>query len=111
MYTSEFCIKFSWVSKATILLLSKTIILSAFLTVAILWATTIFVILPNFSFKPLYNLASVSKSSALVESSKIKISGFLTIALAIDKRCFCPPESDEPFCSTISSNPLGLSKM
>ena len=32
-------------------------------------------------------------------NSKIKILGFLSNALAIHKRCFCPPDTFEPPCS------------
>ena len=40
--------------------------------------------------------SSVSVSTADKQSSKIKILGFLIIALAIETRCFCPPESVTP---------------
>ena len=35
----------------------------------------------------------------LVESSRIKIFGFLRSALAIQRRCFCPPDTLFPPCS------------
>ena len=42
---------------------------------------------------------SVAVSTAEVESSRINIFGFLSKALAIHKRCFCPPDTLFPPCS------------
>jgi len=44
-------------------------------------------------------LLSVAVSTALVESSKINIFGFFNSALAIQRRCFCPPDTLLPPCS------------
>ena len=51
------------------------------------------------SAKALRILASVAVSTALVLSSKIKIFGFFSNALAMQRRCFCPPDTLEPPCS------------
>ena len=52
-------------------------------------------------------IASVLVSTALVESSRIKILGFLSNALAIQRRCFCPPDTFVPPCSIYVSYWLG----
>lgn len=49
--------------------------------------------------------ASVAVSTALVLSSKIRIFGFLSSALAIQRRCFCPPETLTPPCPSSRSYP------
>ena len=54
-------------------------------------------------------IASVLKSNAEKLSSKINISGFFAKALAIAKRCFCPPETFVPPCEISSLKPFGLS--
>ena len=41
-------------------------------------------------------LASVAVSTALVESSRMRIFGFLSRALAMQRRCFWPPETLAP---------------
>lgn len=51
-----------------------------------------------FSFNACLNATSVLKSNAEKLSSNTNISGFLAIALAIDKRCFCPPDTLFPPC-------------
>ena len=48
------------------------------------------------SFKFFRMMASVCVSTALKLSSKINIFGSFNKALAIAKRCFCPPESVTP---------------
>ncbi len=58
-----------------------------------------FVILGIFSLNALLIVASVFVSTALVESSRIRIFGFLRSALAIQRRCFCPPDTLVPPCS------------
>ena len=49
----------------------------------------------------------VAVSTALVESSKIKTFGCFNNALAIHKRCFCPPETLTPPCPKSVSYPFG----
>ena len=46
--------------------------------------------------KMFQNVVPVSVSTAERQSSKIRICGFLINALAIEIRCFCPPESETP---------------
>ena len=43
--------------------------------------------------------ASVFVSTALVLSSRIRIFGFFSSARAMQRRCFCPPETLVPPCS------------
>ena len=54
-----------------------------------------FVLVDNASL----NLLSVLKSNAEKLSSNTNISGSFAIALAIDKRCFCPPDTFPPPCA------------
>ena len=73
---------------------SRTTIRSASAMEEILWETISFVMTPNLSsFRPDRILLSVAVSTALVESSRMRIFGFFRRALAIERRCFCPPES------------------
>ena len=67
--------------------LSRTIILSASCTEAILCAIIIFVVFGISSLKAFLIKLSVLVSTALVESSSINIFGFLSKALAMHKRC------------------------
>ena len=76
--------------------LSRTIILSASFTEAILWAMIIFETPLNFLLSSFLKEDSVFKSRALVESSKIRIWAFLTTERAIAILCFCPPEREWP---------------
>ena len=62
----------------------------------ILCATIITVLFSVFSANASRNLLSVLKSNAEKLSSNTNISGSFAIALAIDKRCFCPPETFPP---------------
>ena len=72
---------------------SNTIIWSAFKIVLILCATII-TVLPFVCFESSsLNLLSVLKSNAEKLSSNTIISGSIAKALAIDKRCFCPPDT------------------
>ena len=48
-------------------------------------------------------------STADKQSSKIKILGFFIIALAIETRCFCPPERVTPRSPKTVLYPLGKS--
>ena len=50
--------------------------------------------------------SSVIESNAEVASSNTKISGFRNKALAIDKRCFSPPETLTPPSPITVSKPL-----
>ena len=50
---------------------------------------------------------SDSVSKADVASSKIKIGGFLRRALAIAKRCFCPPDKLTPLSPIKVLKPFG----
>ena len=54
-------------------------------------------------------LFSVSTSRALVASSNIMIGGFFKNILAMEIRCFCPPESFVPRSPTTVSKPAGNS--
>ena len=64
-----------------------------------LCATIITVLFLVFSANAALNLLSVFKSNAEKLSSKTNISGSIAIALAIDKRCFCPPDTFVPPCA------------
>ena len=55
--------------------------------------------------------SSVSVSTADKLSSKIRIEGFLIIALAIERRCFCPPDNVTPLSPITVSYLLGNSIM
>mmetsp|Transcript_12380 Transcript_12380/g.26097 ORF Transcript_12380/g.26097 Transcript_12380/m.26097 type:complete len:92 (-) Transcript_12380:2095-2370(-) len=85
--------------------------MSAFLMVESLWATTTIVWLPSSSSISLSNaswtITSDSESSALVASSRRIILGFVIKALAIEIRCFCPPDSCEPSSPAMVSYPSG----
>ena len=48
-------------------------------------------------------LSSVSVSTADKQSSKTNILGFFIIALAIETRCFCPPDKVTPLSPKIVS--------
>ena len=52
---------------------------------------------------------SVLVSTAERQSSKIKILGSRAMARAMDKRCFCPPESVTPLSPKTVSKPSGKS--
>ena len=78
---------------------------SAFFIDEILWLTIIVVLFLLIVYKLPNIISSVSVSTADKQSSKIKISGSLIIALAIDIRCFCPPESVTPLSPTYVSYP------
>ena len=78
---------------------SSTIIWSAFKIVLTLCATIITVLSLVFVAKAALNLLSVFKSNAEKLSSKTNISGSIAIALAIDKRCFRPPDTFAPPCA------------
>ena len=67
----------------------------------------IFVVSGIYSRKPFRISVSVFVSTALVESSRMRIFGFLRSALAIQSRCFCPPETLVPPCSIKVSYLLG----
>ena len=61
---------------------------------------TIITVFPLVSFASAsLNLLSVFKSNAEKLSSNTNISGSIAIALAIDKRCFCPPDTLFPPCA------------
>ena len=62
-------------------------------------ATMITVLSFTFSASAFRSAASVFRSSAEKLSSKIKIFGSFAIALAIARRCFCPPETLLPPCA------------
>ena len=79
---------------------------SASITVDILCAINIFVT-PSSFLSPSLILLSVALSTALVESSKIIILGFLRSARAMQRRCFCPPETFTPPCPRSVSRPAG----
>ena len=51
---------------------------------------------------------SVIEARLLVASSMIRISGFFNNALAMARRCFCPPERLAPFSSSIVSYLNGI---
>ena len=53
--------------------------------------------------------ASVFRSSAEKLSSKTNTFGCLAMALAIVRRCFCPPETLVPPCAMVLSNRSGFS--
>ena len=72
---------------------SSTRICSACKMVLIRCATMITVLSFTFSASAFRSAASVFRSSAEKLSSKIKIFGSFAIALAIARRCFCPPET------------------
>ena len=55
------------------------------------------------SVRAAWIFASVSLSSEAVASSSRRIGGFIRNALAMAKRCFCPPERRIPF------SPISLS--
>ena len=93
----------SWlcVPDCTICPSSKTIIWSAFLAEEILWLTIMVVLSFVIVFRLVKIFSSVSVSTADKQSSKIKILGFLIIALAIETRCFCPPDNVTPLSPKI----------
>ena len=55
--------------------------------------------------------ASVLKSRAEKLSSKMYSSGRFTRALAMESRCFCPPEKLAPPWATKESSPSGRERM
>ena len=63
------------------------------------WAMMIFVTPGISSRKAFLILASVAVSTALVLSSRIRTFGSFNSALAMQSRCFCPPETLLPPCS------------
>ena len=70
-------------------------------------AIMIFVVVGMNFLNPMRISASVLVSTALVESSRIRIFGFLSSARAMQRRCFCPPETFVPPCSICVSYPSG----
>ncbi|MNR61390.1 hypothetical protein D3C85_1831360 [compost metagenome] len=54
-------------------------------------------------FKAARSLDSVVTSRALVLSSKSSSFGLRNKALAMEMRCFCPPDKLTPFCPTTVS--------
>ena len=70
-------------------------ILSVFITELMRWAMTIFVT-PRSAASAERIFASVAVSTALVESSNMSTLGFLSSARAMQRRCFCPPETLTP---------------
>ena len=66
---------------------------SASFTPEMRWEMMNFVVFGIFSRNALRIEASVAVSTALVESSRIRIFGFFKSALAMQRRCFCPPDS------------------
>lgn len=86
---------------------SKTRIRSASWTLETLCAIIIFVV-PGITSRNAFRIfASVAVSTALVESSRIKIFGFFNNALAIQRRCFWPPDTFVPPRSIHVSYPSG----
>jgi len=93
---SSFSIRLECVPCSMILPSSNTDILSAFLIVESLCATTI-VVLPFITLSSAsWTTHSDSASSALVASSRSNIAGLLMMARAMATRCFWPPESWTP---------------
>ena len=82
------------------------IILSAFFADDTLWLMINVVLFLERSFKFANILSSVSVSTADRQSSKINIWGFLIIALAIETRCFCPPDNVTPLSPSIVLYPF-----
>lgn len=72
---------------------SITMIRSASITLEMRCEIIIFVVCGMIFFNALRILESVAVSTALVESSRISIFGFFNMALAMHKRCFCPPDT------------------
>ena len=88
---------------------SITTIRSASMMVLMRWATIMKVLFPIFCFRALRSALSVAKSRALKLSSNISTSGFFTRALAMQIRCFCPPETLAPPWAISLLRPSGLS--
>ena len=80
--------------------------LSACISVLILWEIRITVLPAVRFFSASRIFASVSASTADRESSKIMISGCRISICAIAVRCFCPPESVTPRSPTYVSYPF-----
>mmetsp|Transcript_85777 Transcript_85777/g.266637 ORF Transcript_85777/g.266637 Transcript_85777/m.266637 type:complete len:86 (-) Transcript_85777:227-484(-) len=77
-----------------------TMMLSAFITVASRCAMITMLQEPcmaeTISSRACWICFSFSESKALVASSKRRSCGLLSSALAMDSRCFCPPERRLP---------------
>ena len=80
--------------------LSMTTILSASCTEEMRWAMMILVESFNSFLKAARMEASVAVSTALVESSRISIFGCFNRARAMQRRCFWPPDTFTPPCSS-----------
>ena len=80
---------------------------SACSTLETRWAMMILVVPGMCSANAWRILLSVAVSTALVESSRINSLGFFQRALAMHRRCFCPPETLEPPRSMWVSYPSG----
>ena len=68
-------------------------------SLGLVWAMIILVVSPSPLRKASLSNASVWVSTALVESSSISTFGFFNMARAMQRRCFCPPETLAPPCS------------
>ena len=107
LYSFEFFIRESWFPKPIIDPFFRTKILSALCIVESLWAITKVVLFLTKLDMAFWTTYSESASSDDVASSKRIIEDFFKIALAIDIRCFWPPESLTPFSPIVVSKPLG----
>ena len=79
------------------------IILSAFFAEETLWLMIKVVLSLEILSKFVNIFSSVSVSTADKQSSKTSILGFFIIALAIETRCFCPPDKVTPLYPKIVS--------
>ncbi len=107
LYLPLSCNNCSCVPISTIFPLSITIILSAFTIVdrrcAMIIVVLFFIKLSSASC----TCASDSESRALVASSSISNLGFFKNTLAIEIRCFCPPDSPVPLSPIMVFQPSG----
>ena len=97
-YSPFFPISSSWVPCSAIPSSVSTSILPALRIVLSLWAMTNVVLPSARSSRESCTTFSLSLSRADVASSKIRICGFLRNTLAMDSRCYWPPESFTPLC-------------
>ena len=101
----------SWVPCSLIAPPSRTTMLSASLTVDILWLM-IMLVRPFMTPRSRLRMpSSVNVSTAESASSSIRIAGFLMTARAMLVRCFCPPERVIPRSPRNVSYPFGNSAM
>ena len=96
LYAPSFAISSAWVPSSTMRSPSTTAMRVALRTVDRRCAMMMLVRPLESSSRLAWIRYSVTESSALVASSRIRIGGFLRNTRAMDRRCFCPPESITP---------------